>query len=343
MILEWPVDHIQINGITEDKMLKNMIMHYSRKIRKLTFMPYGASYTNPRLTTDGFQYLTLLHPYLTDLTLYNLMEGGLPIISRSLISLTSLAILRSIKVLSDDIVSLSKLTNLEKITFSSVNHLNEAALCLIPTLTKLKSIKIEDCGGLSGLGLSRLLINNDSIAELELLNCWCRDDELSSEEFHCLSTLTNLTKLTLSGSKLDDIGLNMICSHCLLIEHLDIFFVPNDLITEEGLNNIHHLSHLSYLGLCFKNSWLAKLSHNSSLVHLDLSYSDVSDEGLSFLSSLTNLTKLDLEYCNITDEGLSFLSSLANLKSLDLECCKKITDTGLLQFSSLINFTVLGR
>jgi hypothetical protein len=33
MILEWPVEHIEINKKMDDNMLKNMILHYSRKIR----------------------------------------------------------------------------------------------------------------------------------------------------------------------------------------------------------------------------------------------------------------------------------------------------------------------
>jgi hypothetical protein len=85
---------------------------------------------------------------------------------------------------------------------------------------------------------------------------------------------------------LNDIGLNMICSNCLLIEYLDIRW-NNDFITLEGLNNIHCLTHLKSLFLSgASDDWLAKLSHSTALTQLDLHNSTVSDEGLLQLSSL---------------------------------------------------------
>jgi hypothetical protein len=81
---------------------------------------------------------------------------------------------------------------------------------------------------------------------------------------------------------LNDIGLNKICSNCLLIEYLDI-----DFITLEGLNNIHCLIHLKSLFLSgASDEWLAKLSHSTALTQLDLHNSTVSDEVLLQLSSL---------------------------------------------------------
>jgi Leucine-rich repeat (LRR) protein len=85
----------------------------------------------------------------------------------------------------------------------------------------------------------------------------------------------------------------MICSSCLLIEYLDIRF--NDLITVEGLNNIHCLIHLKSLSLdVTSDDWLAKLSHCTALTQLDLDNSTVSDEGLLQLSSLVKLTSVDV-------------------------------------------------
>jgi hypothetical protein len=84
---------------------------------------------------------------------------------------------------------------------------------------------------------------------------------------------------------LNDIGLNMICSSCLLIEYLDIRW--NDQITVEGLKIIHCLIHLKSLFLSgASDDWLAKLSHSTALTQLDLHNSTVSDEVLLQLSSL---------------------------------------------------------
>jgi hypothetical protein len=143
------------------------------------------------------------------------------------------------------------------------------------------------------MGLSYLVANKQLLAQLEINNCI----GISSEGFHCLTTLTNLTNLTVMLSKFDDIGLNMICSSCLLIEYLDVR--GNTLITVEGLNNIHCLIHLKTLYIMGESvNWFAKLSHNTALTYLNYFdmigslNSTISDEGLSHLSSLVNLTSV---------------------------------------------------
>jgi hypothetical protein len=152
----------------------------------------------------------------------------------------------------------------------------------------MKSIRVYRCHGLSGLGLSYLVANKQFLVQLDIIRC----DGISSEGYHCLTTLTNLYHLTVDDSKLDDIGLNMIFSSCLLIEYLGIRY--NDFITLEGLNNIHCLIHLKSLLLSgASDDWLAKLSHSTALTQLDLFFnSTISDEGLLKLSSLVKLTSV---------------------------------------------------
>jgi Leucine-rich repeat (LRR) protein len=151
----------------------------------------------------------------------------------------------------------------------------------------MKSIRVFGCDGLSGLGLSYLVANKQFLVQLKIDDC----NGISSEGYHCLTTLTNLTSLTVINSNLDNIGLLVICANCLLIEDLDIR--RNGFITKEGLNNIHCLMHLKTLFLSHvSDDWLAKLSHSAALTHLDLQYSTISDKGLSHLSSLVSLTSV---------------------------------------------------
>jgi Leucine-rich repeat (LRR) protein len=133
-----------------------------------------------------------------------------------------------------------------------------------------------------------LVANKQFLVQLKIDDCV----GISSEGYHCLTTLTNLTSLTVINSTLGNIGLLVICSSCLLIEYLDIRSW-NGLITVEGLNNIHCLMHLKALFLSHvSDDWLAKLSHSAALTHLDLQYSTISDKGLSHLSSLVSLTSV---------------------------------------------------
>jgi hypothetical protein len=162
----------------------------------------------------------------------------------------------------------------------------------------MKSITVFGCPNLSGIGLSYLVANKEFLVQIKIHNC----GRISSEGYHCMTTLTNLTHLTITVGKLDDIGFNLICSCCLFIEYLDIRY--NHRITVEGLNNIHSLIHLKTLLLEGANdNWLAKLSHNITITHLDLSESVIFNGGLSHLSSLVNLTRLILEGCPNTDEN----------------------------------------
>jgi hypothetical protein len=151
----------------------------------------------------------------------------------------------------------------------------------------MKSIRVCGFYGLSGLGLSYLVAKKELLVQIKLYSC----HGISSEGYHCLTTLTNLTSLTISSRYFDDIGLNMICSSCLLIEYLEI---RNKIITVEGLTNIHCLTHLKTLYLFnASDNWLSKISNNSSLTFLELSEGTISFEGLShLLSSLVKLTSV---------------------------------------------------
>jgi hypothetical protein len=288
MILKWktifPIQEYKIKHSMTDKMLGNMIMHYSHNILKLT-IPQSSSL----LTIGGYHHVALLHSNLLELSINDCLEGGLCEISHSLVNLSSLSISHSWSVSSEDLDSLSKLTNLEKINLENIDDLDDAAVVIYSTLTKMKSMTVVSCDDLSGLGLSYLVANKQLLVQLKINDC----DGISSEGYHCLITLTYLTSLTIELSELDDIGLNMICSSCLLIEDLDLGW--NNLITVEGLNNIHCLIHLKSL-LLFGTSddWLAKLSHSTALTQLDLYDSTVSDEGLLQLSSLVKLTSVNI-------------------------------------------------
>jgi hypothetical protein len=288
MILKWktifPIQKYKIKQSMTDKMLGNMIMNYSHNIKNLT-IPF---INLPLLTIDGYHHMALLHSNLLELSINRCLKVGLCVISHSLVNLTSLSISDSPSVSREDLDSLSKLTNLEEINFLCIKHLDEAAFVNYSTLTKMKSIRVFGCG-LSGLGLSYLVANKQFLVQLTIIECY----GISSEGYHCLTTLTILTYLAVAGGKLDDIGLNMICSICLLIEYLDIR--GNDHITVEGLNNIHCLIHLKSLFLSgASDDGLAKLSHSTALTQLDLYNSSVSDEGLLKLSSQVKLASVNV-------------------------------------------------
>jgi hypothetical protein len=204
-ILEWktifPIEELRIKENITNIMVGNMITNYSHKVKKL-FLPESSM-----LNIDGYHFLALLHPYLEELEIEECIENGLQVISSSLINLISLTISYSYSVSSAEWDSLSKLTNLEKIDLCRMKELNDASVVNYSTLTKVKSIKVSHCHGLSGLGLSYLVANKELLVELEIVYC----DGISSEGCHCLTTLINLTSLTVIYGKLNDIGELIFC------------------------------------------------------------------------------------------------------------------------------------
>ena len=65
-------------------------------------------------------------------------------------------------------------------------------------------------------------------------------------------------------------------------------------------------------------AFMADLTRLPQLASLDLSFTDVTDDGLAQLKRLTSLKELDLMHTRITDAGLAHLKGLKNLSRLRL-------------------------
>jgi hypothetical protein len=286
MILKWkrvfPIKEFTTKKTMSENMLGNMIKHYSQNIIKLNF-----NFDSILLTVDGYNHLAFLHTNLLELDINKCSGYGLNVISTSLINLKSLKFQRSWSLSHEDLDSISKLTNLEKIDLDNLYNLDDIAVFNFSTLRMIESLRVAWCPLISGLGLRGIFLSNkELLVQLELCDC----GGISSEGYHCLTILTNLTKLTIRASRLDDIGLNLICIRCVRLEFLEMKW--NSGITINGLDNIHCLVHLG--SLCLRvasEDWLTKLFHNSALTYLDLDYSVISSEGLYLINSvLSNLT-----------------------------------------------------
>ncbi|KAF9679729.1 hypothetical protein SADUNF_Sadunf06G0044700 [Salix dunnii] len=88
-----------------------------------------------------------------------------------------------------------------------------------------------------------------------------------------------------------------------------------------------------------RDSWMDVISsQGSSLLSVDLSYSDVTGSGLAPLKDCSNLQAIALNNCNdISDHGLKHLSGLTNITSLSLKKNCAVTAEGMRAFSTLLN------
>jgi hypothetical protein len=302
MILKWkqffPIQEFTTGEYITDKMFENMILHYSRNIKKLTI-----SGRSRELTLNGYdQHVALLHLNLLELDCLRYFPGAVTKFSSSLLNLTSLRLLESTQSY-EDLESISQLTNLRKLELDSCLDLKykQFSLEFLSTLTQMKSISISR---LSGNRLDCWLekTNKQILVELKIDSC----SRISAEEYHCLSTLTDLTLLSFTRCKVDDIGLNLICSSCHHIANMYLDY--NDRVTRNGLNNFHFLVNLTSLFASLFQKWesffiMEKICHNVTLTHLTM-YCDC--EGTLFLhNNLSNLINLTYLSINGIHSGLS--------------------------------------
>ncbi|KAH7547434.1 hypothetical protein FEM48_Zijuj01G0309600 [Ziziphus jujuba var. spinosa] len=100
-----------------------------------------------------------------------------------------------------------------------------------------------------------------------------------------------------------------------------------------------------YLGECpgVDDGWMDVItSQGSSLLSVDLSGSDVTDNGLVHLKPCTNLQALNFNYCDqISDHGLQHISGLSNLTSISFRRNNAITAQGMSAFAGLVNLVKL--
>ncbi|CAI0388764.1 unnamed protein product [Linum tenue] len=125
----------------------------------------------------------------------------------------------------------------------------------------------------------------------------------------------------------------------------------NELVLTHSLNDDSLVAFLDcalqdvHLGDCpgVKDSWMDVISsQGSSLLSLDLSYSEVTDAALVGLKDCSNLQEMTLNYCeSITEHGLEHISGLNSLTSLSFKRSNAITAEGMQAFSNLVNLEKL--
>ncbi|GIL60223.1 hypothetical protein Vafri_14808 [Volvox africanus] len=103
------------------------------------------------------------------------------------------------------------------------------------------------------------------------------------------------------------------------------------------------LTHLKLTYTKVTDEGLSKLSLLVGLQHLDLDSGTITDAGLRHVTGLSALTGLDLFSCRISDAGAWVLGSSSHLKNLrTLECCGGLlTDLGAVHLARLTALTCL--
>jgi len=208
--------------------------------------------------------------------------------------------------------------------------------------SRLRQLRLRNIT-VSNVALKALVeANLTHLTSLEIL--YCKTTDKAIEE---LKPLTQLQKLHIRSPLLTSAGIANIPSS---ITDLDLAIsnknslqqgyhnFPTDLLTlrlntvkvKDGLQTLSRCTRLQSLNLqnCRELSDEHFKHLPPSIIHLDLSSSDIEDSSLSYLPP--SLQILRLERCGISNQGIKNLlgsSCASTLKTLDIAGCRKITQS----------------
>jgi Leucine-rich repeat (LRR) protein len=124
---------------------------------------------------------------------------------------------------------------------------------------------------------------------------------------------------------------------------LKVRLAGNKQVNNAELENLKPLSNLTELNLSdteISDDGLVHLQNLKNLTRLMLNKTKVGDKGLEYLKTLTNLQLLNLGETWVSNDGMKYLSSLTNLTQLSVDNTA-VTDDGLVHLKSLTKLTLL--
>jgi hypothetical protein len=199
-------------------------------------------------------------------------------------------------------------------------------------VTKAAVERVEALSGIVERGPNGAVVSID----LESMQAAATDEDLE-----LFSRLPHLTTLKVTGPEISDAGI----AHLAKLEGLEVLWLVNTTITNEGLVPLKELPKLKELNLRrsegVTDEGLAHLRDFPSLQYLHLLYNSFSDDGLKHLEGMTQLRLLDLRgNMGLTDEGIAHLAGLTGLRALKLRSLM-VGNAGLEHLKGLTELTHL--
>ncbi|XP_029103126.1 dynein regulatory complex subunit 6 [Scleropages formosus] len=240
--------------------------------------------------------------------------------------------LNDVPTLSDQCVTalLSKCRSLHTVSLLDTPRLSDAAFKAIAEGCELRRIRVEGNGRMTDASWSSFCRKCPGLKRVHVADC----PQLSDGSLRCLGSLKDLTSLSIAACKrVSNVGLKRLldgpCGPRLQELNLSRCFRVRDVSLVRLAERCLKLKSLS---LCYcerlTDSGFERLGDLSSLASLDLTGTNVQDEGLTALGSLSSLKQLSLSEClGITDVGIQKLCRLApGLESMDVSHCLSLSD-----------------
>lgn len=263
----------------------------------------------------------------------------------------------------DSLPSIMKLPNLQELTLVGCIGIDDGALVSLERecSKSLQVLDMSQCQNITDVGVSSILKSVPNLLELDLSYC-CPVTPSMVRNFQ---KLPKLQALKLEGCKFVANGLKAIGTSCVSLRELslskssgvtdtELSFVVSRLknllklditccrsITDVSLaaitSSCTSLISLRMESCSHVSSGALQLigKHCSHLEELDLTDSDLDDEGLKALARCSELSSLKIGIClKISDEGLSHIGrSCPKLREIDLYRCGGLSDDGIIQIA----------
>ncbi|KAG2614519.1 F-box/LRR-repeat protein 3-like isoform X1 [Panicum virgatum] len=318
------------------------------------------------LTDMGLGCVAVGCPDLRELSLkwcLGLTDLGLHLLALKCKKLTSLDLSYTM-ITKQSFLAIMKLPNLQVLTLVGCIGIDDDALGSLDKECS-KSLQVLDmshCQNVTDVGVSSMVKSIPNLLELDLSYC-CH--QVTPSMGRSLQKITKLRMLKLEGCKFMADGLKAIGSSCVSIRELSLSKCSGVTDTElsfavSKLKNLlklditccRNITDVSVAAITSSCTSLISLrmescSHVSSgalqligkncshLEELDLTDSDLDDEGLKALAGCSNLSSLKIGIClRISDEGLTYIGkSCPKLRDIDLYRCGGISDDGVIQIA----------
>ncbi|MGH0123167.1 UNVERIFIED_CONTAM: hypothetical protein FKN15_078262 [Acipenser sinensis] len=201
----------------------------------------------------------------------------------------------------------SECQNLQTVSLQDSTHLSDSAFKALAEAAKLTKIKIRGNNRMTDASWKSFCKSSPCLCHIYAADC----QKITDISLKAIGSLKNLTVLNVADCiRLSDAGIKY------LVEGPSA-----GKLREVNLTNCVRVTDMSLLRIsqrCLK------------LTYLSLCYCEhLTDSGLELLAGLPSLTSLDLTGTNIQDQGLASLGTNTGIKKLTLSECLWITDLGI--------------
>ncbi|KAM4037567.1 F-box and leucine-rich repeat protein 13 isoform 1-T1 [Anomaloglossus baeobatrachus] len=205
---------------------------------------------------------------------------------------------------------LEKCQNIVSMSLLGSPHLSDATFKMLAQGRKLVKISIEGNSRITDGSIKAISRSSPNLNHIYVADC----QKITDISLKTLASLKNIAVLNVADCiRISDPGVRQVVEG-----------PSGNKIRELNLTNCLRVSDLSLLRI-------AQKCHN--LNFLSLRYCEnVTDSGIELLGNMTSLISIDISGTNITDQGLMALGAQSKIRELSVSECLGVTDIGIQKF-----------